>query len=223
MNLDDAKLKRIAITELLSNVGFHKVIRIPAVKEQNGYIGLCKTQIIALKQHETPFLLLEDDVVIVDLEASIEVPDDADALYLGTSNWALQGSKSTQHLVYKKSEIDGIYSIKNMLSAHAILFIDENFKLEVIRNLEENLKGEPVISDIVLAKMQSKAKIYCRDIPMFVQGEYEGSLSDATRWTQRPLTKYPRSFQIGKVSIPLNRYAFAKIAKRLFRRFNETN
>ena len=44
-------------------------------------------QHIALKKIDPPFIILEDDATPSNFTPEIEVPDDADAVYLGVSSW----------------------------------------------------------------------------------------------------------------------------------------
>lgn len=218
INLDSAVLRRNSIEDSLFQNGFRYIRRIEAIQRTNGYLGLCESQIRAIKIGNPPFLLLEDDAKIADFQRYIDIPDDADALYLGTSNWALSKNKTTHDLKFSRTKYPGIFQIHNMLSAHAILIISDSYKETAIKMLEANLGGETEISDKVLTRLQKEFHVYCREEPIFVQDNFEDSLSDATNWTTSSLTKYPRSKSwLGK-SIPMNFKAFKVILVSFFSR-----
>lgn len=181
------------------------------MKSDNGYRGLCESQLKVLAFASSPFLLLEDDALIVDFERYLSIPADADALYLGTSNWALSGRSTTHNLKFNRSDIPGILRIRNMLSAHAILFISDEFTKSSSLKLKENLESNTEISDVVFARLQKKYRVYCRNNPMFIQDTFSDSLSDATNWTDKALTDYPRTYAFLGKSIPLNIPAMKKL------------
>lgn len=221
INLDSATHKRYPLEATLTRSGFTDVRRIPAVKDLNGYVGLCKSQIKALKSMSVPFLLLEDDAVISEAELCFRIPESADALYLGTSNWALQGNKTTHFLRYNRTGIQGVLRIRNMLSAHAILFLTEDFKTACIESLEKNLEQDFEISDRLFARLQKTYMVYCIDQPVFIQGNYDDSISDASSWTHLSLTSYPRSFQVGPIGLPLNKPAISRLIEKIVRPSNK--
>lgn len=197
--------RRSHIQSVLASLGFKDVERVVAVSDEIGYIGLVKSQIKALERAKTPFLLLEDDVKATqDFMETIQVPKSAVAVYLGTSGWALQGSRTTHFLRYRKSQYPDLFRIKNMLSTHAILFLDESFKEKCILELKKNLEGAKEPCDIIFARLQKDNEIYCFNAPLFVQYEVGFSMSDAPKWTQLKLSAYPRSFQLRRHGIPLN-------------------
>lgn len=204
INLDEHKDRLHKIESNLKALNFKSVTRIPGVKALTGPIGLAKAQQYALESLQLPFILLEDDAEPFDFRSEIVVPDDADAVYLGTSNWALQGKKVSQFLRFSKTKYPGVYRIKNMLSTHAILYISEAWKAEVISCCVSS-QIEPYLPiDINIANKQNTFNIYCLDSPMFVQGIYKNSMSSASDWTNRKLTDYPRSLKFGPFILPLN-------------------
>lgn len=214
INLETQKVRLNELTLDLESHGFQDVTRSPATPHKVGYIGLIHSQITAISKMKAPFLLLEDDVKIRNFREIIFVPEDADAIYLGTSGWAMQGNKTTNFLKYSKTKWAGIYKIKNMLSAHAILFVSETFRQECLAALIQNSKNEQLPCDIVLANLQQKFKVYCYNTPIFVQEEYGDAMSDAPSWTQQKLTEYSRSYLV-QFQIPLNFVSFRKQMKNL--------
>lgn len=204
INLEKHESRRNHIEAILKEQNFENVTRVNATYNPVGYIGLLESQLNAIENAKAPFLLLEDDVVIKDFQQEIQIPEEADAVYLGTSAWALQGKRTTHFLRYNKTEIPGLLRIRNMLSAHAILFVNEQFRLECIAALRKNLKEEQLPCDVILAKIQQKSLVYCLNQPVFVQGDFGEAMSDAPLWTGKSLRAYPKSLQVGQFGIPFN-------------------
>ena len=89
MNLKQHEDKNEQMQNLLKGCGFETIIRVegpyipdnpPAGCAGAHYNGLCEIN--------PPFVLFEDDCLLHNFEPIVEVPDDADAVYLGTSQWA---------------------------------------------------------------------------------------------------------------------------------------
>lgn len=217
INRDQDVDKRKNIENQLSKAGFDNVHRLPAVENEVGYIGLNESLILALQKFNPPFLILEDDAQLSNMTSmtKIELPVDAQALYLGTSNWALQGGVTSHFLRYKKSKVDGILRVRNMLSAHAILYVDEGFVEKTLEALKSNNNSNFQIPDVVITRLQNKFPVYALNVPFFTQGNFESSISDATKWTQQALTEYPRSFQLSKIAVPINMAALKLLLKRV--------
>jgi hypothetical protein len=205
INLDRDIDRKISIQNQLRTLGFQKITRYRGELNTNAPVGLAYAEAKVLESASSPFLLLEDDVVASTFTNIIELPDDADGVYLGTSNWALQGKKTTHYLKYKKTDFHGIYKISNMMSAHAILYLSDEF---LKSNLEACIKSqsppfEPI--DVHFARNQKKFNIYCVDAPLFVQKQFSTGMSDAPNWTNKRLTQYKRGIQIGHVNVPIPR------------------
>ena len=138
MNLDLRKIPAVYIN-LLQDTGrnndmkklckkceFETVIRIDAEYTPNSLAGCSISHYNALNEVDPPFILFEDDCSIKNFKPIIEVPDDADAVYLGISSWGRMNSHSGPCV---QSESIGFCMVRiyNMLSAHAILYINKEF------------------------------------------------------------------------------------------------
>ena len=64
--------------------------------------------------------------VIKNFRPEIEIPDDADAVYLGISSWGRMNGHSGPYLQYEHVK-DDLYKVSNMLSGHAILYLTEEY------------------------------------------------------------------------------------------------
>ena len=108
--------------KLLKKCGFKTTLRIDAEYTPNSLAGCSLSHHNALHEVDPPFIVFEDDCVIKNFQPEIEIPDDADAVYLGVSSWGRMNSHSGPFVQYEEVD-DGLLRIYNMLSAHAILYL----------------------------------------------------------------------------------------------------
>lgn len=184
--------KKEHIEKQLNDLGFKYINRIDAVEDKsNGRVGLSKSQMKALSQAPAPFIVLEDDADPKHFVKEIEVPDDADALYLGNSQWGFQSSHAGFYLKYKKvKDNPDIFRIFNMLSSHAILYLTNDYVNMCIRTTKYCAEVYAMPMDVPFAMIQRFFNIYAVNKPIFVQKDYEGKMSAAPRYTTGKLTDY---------------------------------
>ena len=184
--------KRKHIEQQLNNLGFKNINRIDAVEDKtNGRVGLSKSQLKALSQVSAPFIVLEDDADPKDFRASIEVPEGADAIYLGNSQWGLQSSHAGFYLKYSKVKgMPEIVRIYNMLSSHAILYLTNDYVEMCKRTTKYCAETYPMPMDVPFAMLQRFFNVYAFNNPMFIQKDYEGKMSAAPKYTNGKITSY---------------------------------
>jgi hypothetical protein len=138
ISLDEQSDRRDALLDNLKSVGIEHPIRMPGIRNEKYYIGLAQAYRNALLNASSigsPFLLLEDDARTTEVfEHEIEIPDDADAIYLGISNWGVpEGPKPRGHALLGGVELmsvqgyDNLFKIKNALTTHAIVHITDRY------------------------------------------------------------------------------------------------
>jgi hypothetical protein len=178
----------------LKKLGFEDIRRINAVEDKkNGKIGLSKSQHKALSQVPAPFIILEDDADARYFQKEIEVPDDAHAVYLGNSQWGFLQSNSGFYLKYKSVKgMKHLSKIYNMLSSHAILYLDDEYVKMCQRTTKYCAEEYPMPMDIPFAMMQRFFNIYAFNKPLFVQKDYPGKMTAAPKYTTGKLTEYKR-------------------------------
>jgi hypothetical protein len=124
-----------------------------------------------LESHlDEPFLLLEDDVETTG-QFSIEIPADADAIYLGLSKSA--GSPSiNMHDGASKFEAYSVTQarVMNMLATHAVLYLTRSYKEAVVKILREHLNTE-YYNDVLISRIQKHHRVYANKIPVFWQSK----------------------------------------------------
>lgn len=117
-----------------------------------------------------PIVILEDDCVISRKETVINVPDDADAVYLGLSNWGYLDSisKPTNFNYVKHKEFKDVYKVDGMLATHAILYITPEYKEMATKVAKWSADNDRHI-DQGFALVQKYFNVYALGNPLFYQ------------------------------------------------------
>ena len=177
MNLKHHEEKNEKIQNLLSECGFETIIRVegpyrpdnpPAGCAGAHYNGLCKIN--------PPFILFEDDCLLHNFKPEIEVPDDADAVYLGTSQWARYFSFSGPFVHYDIIGKD-IVRVYNMLGGHSILYLTEDYIRMCQRISHHASKIIGYNQDPGFAEVQKYFNIYSVNDPFFKQSGYNNAVT----------------------------------------------
>jgi hypothetical protein len=170
-------LKKYNLTEINPPLGIGK--------QKSGSIGHFQMIEQGLKNQDItkpfqPFIILEDDVSFYqDLPAIIDIPDNADMVYVGISACALGYNKSWwshKDILYADDIDDTYVRIYNMLSTHAIMITNFTgasvYKKCMMENYNNNGRGW----DIPLVKEQPNYNVYAFKKPIFYQDiKYGGS------------------------------------------------
>lgn len=193
INMDNKIERRQQTEKLLSSLKFTNYHRYAAKTGENAIhgCGLSHIDILRSNQVTVPFLILEDDVsTCKDYISNIEVPDDADAIYLGYSMWGYDGERAKKFsrmetpTSYEKIT-DNIYKISNMLSTHAILYCSERYCIATADIMETVWKQEKWHCDYACALIQREFNIYAPAKPYFFQYDHW-----TMPWTYVPLDKF---------------------------------
>jgi hypothetical protein len=178
------------ISRSLSTAGFCNVQMVRgAYLPSDPVIGCSLSHAIAIQQamkRAGPFLLLENDTLLQQTHSfKLELPHNADAVYLGISSagLVLNASKPIHCWhgnFYSNSNIANLVRIYNMLSTHAILILTDRFA----RNwqtccVEAVLRNVPI--DVVVARTLKHFNIYAQRKPWFYQAEILGGQEKYTR------------------------------------------
>ena len=130
-----------------------------------------------------PFLMLEDDIAFTDGADSVDVPDDADILYVGLSNCSMNDHQYHHANYYTSVEgYPDVVRIKHMLASHGILVCSPLGAAAIQRTmLEIFLSDQPW--DIPLALIQPYYKVYALRRPWVYQDSAYGGDEACTRIT----------------------------------------
>lgn len=170
------------------------------VKDTLGSLGHCQIIQEAILESWEPFLLLEDDCALFHKEhkeeeekkvkdIEIEVPDDADMLFLGISKCGNQPQKNMycfDLLAEKYAQWKGIRRVYNMLSTHAMLFLSRRYMLAYMQAMMEcatvaRLTKEPTAWDCIASRIYPYFFVYALKTPIFYQTSALGGQEEPTR------------------------------------------
>lgn len=172
INLHSDKRKRAHTQKLLESLGFKAITRCPGFLQDNYMVGhgsAYRNVLISRQDKGDPFILFEDDIEVTHFDHIIEVPDDADAVYLGVSKMGMVNGKDEEELIVSKVEgYDHVYRIYNMLATHAILYLNMDYVRSAAEAGDRYLEqGLPY--DLGIAENMKNWKVYALDKPMFIQ------------------------------------------------------
>jgi hypothetical protein len=179
--------RHIRFKSIMDRLGFENW------KQYNGEIikpysvGVAKTLKKALLDNlEEPFIFFEDDANVTEaFKFMVEVPDGCQSLYLGTSVFGMIRGQSVMGGIICSNYNDEYVKPYNMLAFHSILFLDKEYKLEVIKLMDEFIKNPIGGSDELVASNMHKYNILAVRKPMFYQND--GHSEQATLQPLEPL------------------------------------
>lgn len=138
----------------------------------------CDISLIKLwNKVKLPALILEDDCCITnDFKSIIDVPDNSDAIYLGTSMWGVKNGESKLYNFELEKYNSSFFKLNCMTSFHSVLFLTDRY----LKCLIEIGKIYPIVCkpdgmgiDYYTAQEQHKYNIYGISRPFFYQtGEF---------------------------------------------------
>jgi hypothetical protein len=190
MKIDPAKIfcltcetengrKRTHIKSIIPTVEFVEPI-IGIAKNKSGASGTLRMVERGLRSQTPqtpfrPFLMIEDDISLSRPIETIDVPDDADILYVGISKCSMNDHQFHYENYYETvPEYPRIVRIKHMLSTHGIVICSPLGAAVFQRTmLEVFLSDQPW--DIPLALIQPYYRVYALREPLVYQdAEYNG-------------------------------------------------
>ena len=173
INLDNQDEKRKLTESLLKRLGFKYVERLPAVKHEAGrIIGCARSHYEILKNTKPPFIILEDDCTLNrDFNSEVELPENADALYLGISHWGRYLNHSGPYVHYTNIS-DNIVRVHNMLATHAIMYLSQEY-VDICKRISYHYGYEVENHlDIGFAEVHKLYNVYSFDEPLFCQYDW---------------------------------------------------
>ena len=183
INLPQHTDRNQQMLHLLRQCGFQKITRIEGVsRPDNPVAGCSAAHHRALTTQSPPFIVFEDDCAVKSFAPIIDVPDDADAVYLGISSWGRMNGHSGPY-VRSQPMSDTLYRVHNMLGAHAVLYWTDEYVRMCQRVAYHAAYLIEDYQDIGFAEIQRWFNVYAYDDPFFYQTSSQG--------TDQPLTSYP--------------------------------
>ena len=148
---------------------------VDATRASPGWIGCGLSHVRALRawDGQRPLLVLEDDVAASDDYAGeLEVPADADAVYVGVSRYGAVEPLNSGGFIDMLAIEDagpGLMRVHNMLSTHAILHLTERWRQAALAAMIAGLADHDRAPDRELALIQSDFNVYALQRPLFYQ------------------------------------------------------
>lgn len=145
-------------------------------------VGVAKNHRDALiKSGSSPIIIFEDDARITpNYIDSVQVPDNADAFYLGTSFYGRLQNQTIAHAAICASHDKTTVKLINMLSLHAVIYITDEYKNFVINLLDEFIKEPYGGMDDILATKLHYFNIYAPKAPLFYQVDGHSEIATGT-------------------------------------------
>lgn len=171
INLDQDTHKKTHMQSMLTELGFNKIHRFNAVSAMPPRLGCGISHYEVLKtglKSNKPFLVFEDDLRVRSFVSDIEVPDNADAVYLGNSIYGLFHGSGIKQISAERVD-EKLYRVYNMLGAHAILYLNMEYVANTIKTIEFDIEIKNH-HDRSRAAIMKYFNIYSFNEPMFYQG-----------------------------------------------------
>jgi hypothetical protein len=195
INLKDDVQKNNSMKSMLSECGFKKIIRIEASKFENRHLAGCSlSHFHALTNIEPPFIIFEDDCLVKNFNAAIEIPDDADAFYLGISSWGRMNSHSGPCVQYENVlKYPNMVRVYNMLGAHSILYLNEEY-VNLCSRISNYFHTISDHQDIGFAEIQKYFNVYAFNDPFFYQTSSNGTNEKLSSYPSIELIQYNKNY-----------------------------
>lgn len=146
-------------------------------------IGVAQGYLNMLKKHPAPFFSFEDDAKLctsIPPDFLINIPDNADAVYFGTSIFGRIRGQSIPNAVISANHDAEYLRIFNMLSLHSILYVNQNYVNACIDYLTTWLKNPVGGCDEPIAEKMHVHNIYCVRKPWFFQNDGHSDQATST-------------------------------------------
>jgi hypothetical protein len=172
LNLDEDTERREASMEVLRGCKLNPV-RFQGVKHAVGVRGCGASHERMLGSESLPLLIFEDDIEsTLEYCDTLEVPDAADAVYLGISNHGyVRGHNfGIRNVVLASQYSEDFKRVFNMCSTHAILYLTEEYKRAALKVIRKCLANNTPF-DLGLATIHKDFTVLTPNKPFFYQKE----------------------------------------------------
>lgn len=171
INLDEHVEKRESTEAVLASMGFTDVTRVAGVPHKNSRLGCTMAHAealrVALNGSHGPFLIVEDDIKVKNPNVIVDVPDSADALYLGISRWGIYNGTGHRRISVEQYSPE-LFRLYNMLSAHAIVYFNRDYARMLLKAYDFYFVTNDV-QDKANAELMKYFEVYGLRDPIFFQ------------------------------------------------------
>lgn len=185
LNLDDEPHRIKKTEDSLRSSGIVTFTRCSAIKSNVKKLGCSAShhKILGDFSIKTPFMICEDDLIYTGINKFVyDLPEDADALYLGPTQWSRYMDYIGPFLHYKLTDSPDVVRIYNMLMAHAVIYISDDYRKHCERIARLSMEGKYHI-DQGFAEAQRIYNVYSVNHPVFSQSGWN------QRVTSSPVTE----------------------------------
>lgn len=173
ISLPNAEERRKTLLSSTSFLGSSTMSMTPGHVDTSIRRGCTMAHITVLKKHQNPpFLILEDDCVAIRTLKELEVPKDADAVYLGISGWGRTSGASCAGIRIGET-VGEFVRVYNMLSSHAILYLSRRYVYSSIETCMNTYKSDDYVDTGMADVLQPRYNVYAMIKPMFYQTSSE--------------------------------------------------
>lgn len=184
----EAKLRNAM--KVLADAGFEDVEHVPSA---TGDKSDCLTQanVGIFETAALPFIIVEDDIAVFDDHGGfvLDVPPDADAVYLGVSVWTYPYNTicAGQHIRRNQPTdfggVDGgeLVRLRGMTGGHAILYLGAAYVRQLSSCALHHMTKAHTPHDLVAAALQHRHHVYATTSPIFYQDGRLGGQESETR------------------------------------------
>jgi len=177
INLDKDKEKDAKVKKEIEQAGIKDFTRTSGVnKPRNKESGCASSHYNILSTASSPTLILEDDCAIYKNNPIIDVPDNADAVYIGLSRWGFKdGTSKINNYSYSPcSGYKDIFKIDGMLATHAILYLSEEY-IDASKRVAKHCADNSIHVDVGFTEIHKYYNVYAMGRPLFYQSTNEKS------------------------------------------------
>jgi hypothetical protein len=193
LNYEGYVERKIKIEALFNNLGF-KYIRIPnnvdmPLRQDRIAIGHIKLIEHAIEQNIFPFIVTDDDInLISNLPESLDIPENADLIFLGGSLYECGGIKPNMFITdYNNS----FYRVYYMLGITPILIPNLKSAQMLLKFLQDSLQNSDFCDIIITIHSKEYTYLTPKDGPYFYQDNYN-----------EPITKFLWKDHLNKYLYP---------------------
>ena len=197
INLEKDTTKAEQMVTLLNERGFKNHERFAAMCEDTEFgitkdncnwfgthmCGLSHSKLLneTIVSDGKPIFVLEDDVEIENdnIKYEIEIPDDADAVYLGTS----QGDCNYSAINVNED----IAKVQRIFATHAIIHFNPEYSKRVMQLTEDAVKGDGPFDVGIAYNIQKDFNVYAVKTPYFYQADSKNTVNKYEYITRIPL------------------------------------
>jgi len=179
--------RREHMEEMLKKVGLQGECHVGYCDKgrQSGVLGLIDIFKKRLEGEFKPFIYLEDDCNTTPwFRYCIDIPEDADSVYLGISKWSMHPHYDKAIIAYQGgclNQYQDVVKLVNMLSNHAILFITREWTESCLNSYKKTATlVSPDSYDILQSRLMPSFNVYALKKPLFYQDAKLGGQEEPT-------------------------------------------